>query len=106
MENVKQYPDRPRLQCRRGPSAAFIGVLGTPILCVYSGGLNMVPHLAQLAVYSEKKPGRARAGRGPRGRQMRGRFGTPFGILSVYSENEPSLGPRSARLLSPKVLHN
>ena len=28
---------RPRLQCRRGPSAALIiGVLGTPILCVYS----------------------------------------------------------------------
>ena len=88
---------RPRIQCRRGPSAAFIGVLGTPILCVYSGGLNLVPHLARLAFTVRK----SRAERGPsagwaraeRSAKCAAVFGTPFGILSVYSENEPALGP-------------
>ena len=41
-------------------------------------------------VYSEKKPGRARAERSAKCAAV---FGTPFGILSVYSENEPALGP-------------
>ena len=85
-----QYDDtydlRPRLQCRHGPSAAFLGVLGTPILCVYSGGLNLVPHLARLAFTVRKS-------RAERSAKCAAVFGTPFGILSVYSENEPALGP-------------
>ena len=37
---------------------------------------------------------KAGAERGPRGRpNARAVLGTPFGILSVYSENEPALGP-------------
>ena len=73
-------------RAERGPSAAFIGVLGTPILCVYSGGLNLVPHLARLAFTVRKS-------RAERSAKCTAVFGTPFGILSVYSENEPALGP-------------
>ena len=85
----------PRLQCRRGaecgPSAAFIGVLGTPILCVYSGGLNLVPHLARLAFTVRK----SRAERGPRGRPNARPFLVP--LLAFWAFTVKT-SPRSARL--------
>ena len=65
-------------RAERGPSAAFIGVLGTPILCVYSGGLNLVPHLAGLAFTVRKSRAERGPGAGREVGQMRGRFWYPF----------------------------